>query len=79
MAGLVTIHRVGRVNCSRHFGDDASFERTARTIRHDIDAAAAHLGDGTPSSGSRKGVDGRDTPDHDVKSLGRSRKMLTNG
>jgi hypothetical protein len=24
-------------------------------------------------------VDGRDTPGHDVKSLGRSRKMLTNG
>jgi hypothetical protein len=76
MAGLVpAIHRVGRVNCSRYFGDDAGFERTARTIRHDIEPDAAH-----PGSGSRvQGVDGRDTPGHDVKSLGRSRKMLTNG
>src|SRR5271168_5017161 len=48
---------------------DASIERTVRPVRHDIDPTAAHPSDATRSSPCVQGVDGRDKPGHDIRSL----------
>ena len=62
------------IGAASDISGDAGVKRTAGAVRHDIDPAAAHLGDGTRSNGRRKGVDGGVKPGHDVTSLGRSRK-----
>jgi hypothetical protein len=43
-------------------------------VRHDVDPAAAHLGNGMLSGRCRKDVDGRDEPGHDLRGFEAQRK-----
>jgi hypothetical protein len=62
------------IGAASEVSGDAGVERAVRTVRHDVDPAAAHPGEGMSSRGCRKDMDGRDKPGHDLTGLEAQRK-----